>query len=350
MPVASFLLVTLLPGALLAAGALLGGPWCYVALFWLTVVNQSADALLPRAVVPARGRLVFTALPLALGLAHFPLLACAIWSLSLSDHSAAEQIALFLAFGLYFGSVSNAVAHELIHRTGRFSFDLGKWIFISHLFGHHTSAHRLIHHPYVATRFDPNSARLNESFYRFFARAWRGSLRAGLAAENNRRGLRPETRRLRPGHPYFTYVAGAAAFLVATGALAGAKGLLAYLGLAIMAQGGLLLTDYIQHYGLSRREGPDGRLEPVGPAHSWDAPHWFTRRLTLNAPLHAAHHRRPGRPYQELGLSEGAPRMPYGPGVMSAIALIPARWHRLMAPRARAQHRPPTEPAGRKPI
>lgn len=51
------------------------------------------------------------------------------------------------------------------------------------LFGHHTSAHRLVHHRHVATPSDLNTARLGESFWHFFPRALVGSFRAGLAAE-----------------------------------------------------------------------------------------------------------------------------------------------------------------------
>ena len=111
-----------------------------------------------------------TAIPVAFALLHFALLATGVWAVSASSLQVWEKAVLFAAFGIYFGAVSNAVAHELIHRTNSALFLLGKWMFISHLFGHHTSAHRFIHHPYVATRFDPNTARFNESFYRFYGR------------------------------------------------------------------------------------------------------------------------------------------------------------------------------------
>lgn len=333
VPSLSFFAVTLIPAALLAAGSLLGGWWAGLALIAMTAANQLADAAFDQMTEGRAGNWVGTALPILLAVLHFALLPLSIWAIALSDHDYATRIALFLAFGFYFGSVSNAVGHELIHRTSRVQFQVGKWIFISHLFGHHTSAHRLIHHPYVATRFDPNTARFNENFYRFFARAWKGSFRAGLAAENARRGLPDNSRAVGFDNPYFLYICGAALFLGIAAGFGGIPGLITYLGLAIMAQGGLLLTDYVQHYGLSRQQDANGRFEPVGALHSWNAPHWFTRNLTLNAPLHSHHHARPAHRFTELVMDTDAPQLPYSPGLMAVIALNPARWRRVMNPR-----------------
>lgn len=333
MPTASFFAVTLLPGVLLVAGSLYGGWWAGAALLTMTVVNQLADAAFDQMTRGRAGKLTAALLPPLLALFHFALLPLAVWSIALSTLDPASRAALFVAYGLFFGSVSNAVGHELIHRTSRIPFQLGKWLFISHLFGHHTSAHRLIHHPYVATRFDPNSARMNESFYRFFARAWKGSFKAGLAAENARRGLPDTSREIGLSNPYFHYICGGAVFLGIAAGFAGIAGLASYLGLALMAQGGLLLTDYVQHYGLSRHQDANGRFEPVGPNHSWNAPHWFTRNLTLNAPLHSQHHAHPGRPFTELTNDPAAPQLPFSPGLMAIIALNPARWRRVMNPR-----------------
>lgn len=321
------------PVALLILGATQGGIYAIAALLYLTLINQSADAVVGKITSGDAVRFARDGIPVIFGALHFVVLGFAVWALAVSSHQVWEKIVLFSAFGFYFGAVSNAVAHELIHRSRPLAFNLGKWMFISHLFGHHTSAHRFIHHPYVATRFDPNTARFNESFYRYFYRAWRGSFRSGLNVENTRLGLDPESRQLPLNHPYFTYIVGAWLFLGLAVAIGGVTGLVIYLGLAFMAQGGLLLTDYTQHYGLLRQETSEGRFERVGAAHSWNAPHWFTRHLTLNAPLHSMHHTKPGLDFTELVNPDGAPQLPYGPGIMTMIALNPWHWRRLMNPR-----------------
>ena len=79
---------------------------------------------------------------------------------------------------------------------------------------------------------------------------------------------------------------------------------MAFLVLAVYAQLQILLADYVQHYGLRRQTGADGRPEPVGDGHSWNTPHWFSSALMVNAPRHSDHHLHPTRPYPGLRLRE----------------------------------------------
>lgn len=83
---------------------------------------------------------------------------------------------------LWLGQVANPCAHELIHRTDRLLYRLGVLVYAALLFGHHASAHRLVHHVHAATPDDPNSARSGEGFYAFAFRAWTGSFRQGYLA------------------------------------------------------------------------------------------------------------------------------------------------------------------------
>lgn len=106
-------------------------------------------------------------------------------------------------------------------------------------------------------------------------------------------------------------------------ALAGWGGVLALLGIAGYAQVQILLSDYIQHYGLRRIVLADGRLEPVGPRHSWNAPQAWSSAMMLNAPRHADHHAHPGRPYPGLRLEGDMPMLPRAVPVMAVAALIP---------------------------
>ena len=117
--------------------------------------------------------------------------------------------------------------------------------------------------------------------------------------------------------------------------------MLAHIALAGFAQSQLLLSDYVQHYGLSRKVGPDGRPEPVGPAHSWNAPHWMTGHMMLNAPRHSDHHAHPSRPYPALALAApgAVPTLPRSLPAMACLALVPPLWRRVMDPRA-AQWQP----------
>ncbi|MCL7464378.1 alkane 1-monooxygenase [Phaeovulum sp. NW3] len=347
-PVAAFALVTLLPLPFLMLGAVLGGAFAWGALAYVAVLITVLDRLIAGAAPDAPEGAEFPAanrLSAALAIAHFVALAVAVWALSGgSGLGWGDRVALFLGFGLFFGQVSNSNAHELIHRADRRLFRLGMWVYISLLFGHHTSAHRLVHHRFVATPDDPNSAELGEGFWDFARRAWAGSFVAGHEMETNLRKTLPPgdslRARLRRVHPYVIYLAGGAGFVLAALALFGVGGLLAYLLLCAHAQVQLLLADYVQHYGLSRRRLGMDRYEPVGPAHSWDAPQRVSSLWMLNAPRHSDHHAHPGREYPALRLGAigvpGRPVLPRSLPVMATLALIPLLWRRVMDRRVMA--------------
>ena len=334
--------------ALLAAG--LGGAWVWLSLFYMTglvvlidrIVAHGARNADPEAEFPAA-----TPLLVLLGLSHFALLGLAIWAVGgPSGLSAAQRLAMAVAAGLVFGQISHPAAHELIHRQARGLRLVGKWVYTSLLVGHHASAHLLVHHVHVASRADPNSAPRGQSFYRFAARAWRGAFLAGLAAETRRRAGRglPAWR-----HPFALYLGGGALTLGMAFALAGAGGVAALLAMAIHAQLQILLSDYVQHYGLRRRELADGRPEPVGPQHSWNAPQMFSSALMLNAPRHSDHHVTPSRAYPALQLDPRTmPCLPRSLPVMAALALLPRLWFRLMDPCCEAWERA-GHGAGREP-
>lgn len=330
---------------LLAAAMLFGGPFPALALAYITVFAWFMDRIAALAVAdhPGQEFPAGTGLSVSLALVHFPLLYGGVWTLTSPDVTTPDKVLIFIALSLFIGQVGNANAHELIHRSARPLRRLGIAVYCSILFGHHASAHVRVHHVHAATARDPNSARLGESYYTFALRAWGGCLRAGYAAES----------RLRKGgglHPYAVYAAGAALSVALAALIAGPGGILALLGLSAYAQAQLLLSDYVQHYGLRRRETSPGRPEPVGPQHSWNAPHSFTSALMLNAPRHSDHHAHPARPYPGLDLDrETMPMLPQPLPVMAVIALVPPLWRRLMdhrarrwseAPKPQARHRP----------
>ncbi|WP_323771342.1 alkane 1-monooxygenase [Antarctobacter sp.] len=327
---------------LLAAAMLFGAPFPTLALIYITVFAYGMDRLSALAAPDHPGQ-EFPAgdgLSVCLALAHFPLLYGGVWTLTGNAATTLDKLLIFIALSLFIGQVGNSNAHELIHRGSRSLRRLGVAVYASILFGHHASAHVRVHHVHAATRRDPNSARAGESFYAFALRAWVGAFREGYRAES----------RLRRGsglHPYVGYLSVAALSLAIALLLAGPKGVAALIAISAYAQAQLLLSDYVQHYGLQRRDIAPGKAEPVGPQHSWNAPQSFTSALMLNAPRHSDHHVHPARPYPGLDLDRQAmPILPYALPTMAVIALIPPVWHRIMDPRARrwaaSKHRPAT--------
>jgi alkane 1-monooxygenase len=298
-----------------------GGVWVWVALLWVggvsIVIDLSVKSAAPQSdavsetadegefpgsdlLLAVIGVLVLLALPLV------------VWGTVQSG-----SWALALAAGLWFGQVGHPAAHELIHRRGRILFGLGVAVYTVLLFGHHASAHRLVHHRHVATGQDPNSAPQGEGFYRFLLRAWPGSIRAGLAAERALRGT---------AGLYPVYALGAVAALGCGYLVAGGLGVVVWAALGLHFGAQVLLSDYVQHYGLRRTAG-----QRVALAHSWNAPHWFSSHLMLNAPRHSDHHAHPTRPYPDLRLEPEAPILPWPLPLACVVALYPRLWRRRMA-------------------
>lgn len=325
-----FYIASIVPPLLILVAAFAGAVWAWAALVYMVAAVAVLDELLPEAPAnPAEATGPWAnLLSVLLALLHMIVLTSVVAAVNWQPLGA--MVPLVLAAALFFGQVSNSNAHELIHRQSRWLRRLGTWVYTSMLFGHHASAHLLVHHVSVATRDDPNSARWGEGYYRFLIRAWIGSFRLGLAAE---RARLDRAGRSRLHNPYLGYLAGALLGLALAALIGGGPGVAVFVLLAAMAQCQLMLSDYVQHYGLRREAGPNGKPEPLSARHSWNSPHRFSSALMLNATRHSDHHGSPARPYPDLRLPE-APMLPRALPVMACIALVPPVWRRIMDPRA----------------
>lgn len=328
-----FWLVSFSPMTALLGGALSGGWGAVLALFSVTGFVALIDRFTHIALPALEDRETQARrLGTVLGLAHLVLLPLLIALMVHAPWLDGLDVALLLmASGLYYGQVGNSNAHELIHARSRLPRRVGVAVYTALLFGHHASAHPLVHHVHVATPLDPNSARAGEGFWRFFPRAWVGSWRAGLAAENARRA-----RHAAGLHPYLIYSGGGIAALVVAFLIGGRLAVLLWVLLAFYAQMQLMLSDYVQHYGLQRAKLPNGRYEPVSDRHSWNAAPWFSSAMMLNAPRHSDHHAHPNRPFPALRLSRDMPVLPRSLPMMAALAMMPRLWRRVMDKRVAA--------------
>jgi alkane 1-monooxygenase len=327
-----FGLVTLGLVAVLICASLFGGTWVWAALGIITVFAYGIDRLTPEVwgnPDPGSEFPVSDPLNVVLAVAHFVVLALVVRALAGAGLSVAEKLGLFVTAALFAGQIGHPNAHELIHRPNRWLRPLGKAVYCTILFGHHASSHPLVHHVHVGTVLDPVSAPKGRGFWRFFPRAWIGSYWAGHAAEAKRyagKGIWAQ--------PYVHYTLGAVLTLMSSYLIGGVFGLFVMVALGFYAQLQIFLSDYCQHYGLRRKMLENGKVEPVGPQHSWNTPHRFSGAMMLNAPRHSDHHTHPGRKYPGLQLvGETMPMLPYSLPMMAVIALMPPLWRRIMDPR-----------------
>lgn len=264
-----------------------------------------------------------------------------IWYVQHLGHlSGWEKIGLFFGIGVLSGTIGMVYAHELLHQKTALERWMGDLLLASVLYSHFRTEHLLVHHSWVATPRDAVSARYNEGFYRFFWRVLRDSPASAWRAETRmlaRARRKPWDRR----NPFWRYGALQLAMLALVLALGGWPGLLLFVFQAFIAIWQLELTNYVEHYGLSRKHLGEGRYEHIMPRHSWNASHTASNWLLINLQRHSDHHYKPDRRFpllQTYGTDE-APQLPYGYPAMTFVAMVPPWWRRRMNPRVRAWRR-----------
>lgn len=255
-----------------------------------------------------------------------------------------EQFGLAASLGVVTGMIGINYSHELMHRPTRLERGLADILLAMTLYSHFKTEHLLVHHIHVATPRDPASARYNEGFHRFFPRVLIQSFKSAWRAE----AQRLEKRRLALWHrsnPFWRYGGLQAGMMGLAYAIGGKWGLAFFAVQAFVAVFHLEITNYIEHYGLTRAYKGAGKYEHVKPRHSWNADHRATNWLLINLQRHSDHHYRPDRAYPLLQTydHDAAPQLPYGYPVMGILALCPPVWRRVMNPKVRAwrkQHYP----------
>lgn len=260
-----------------------------------------------------------------------------IWWVTHTGHlSVPEIVALMFGVGVVSGTIGIVYAHELLHQKDPGERWLGDLLLASVLYSHFRSEHLLVHHVHVGTPRDAVSARYNEGFHRFFWRVLRQSPVSAFRAERDRlaRAGRPVWHR---SNPFWRYAALQAGALMLALAVGGWAGLGLFVLQAYFAVWQLELTNYIEHYGLTRRQLPNGKYEPVRPHHSWNAPHRASNWLLINLQRHSDHHYKPDRrfPLLQTYPDTQAPMLPMGYPAMGVLAMIPPLWRRRMNPRVR---------------
>jgi alkane 1-monooxygenase len=325
---------------LVVASAWLGGAWTLLPVAFLYGVLPLVDALAGLDVEnPEAGEVASLSDNSWFRLitwAWVPVqLALLVWGLSIVTGATAgawEAVGITLSIGLTTGAVGITFAHELIHRPGRFERALGEILLTTVSYSHFCIEHVHGHHRHVATPLDPATGRFGESFYAFYPRTVLGGVQSAWQIETDRldrRGLsawHPSNRMLRYLLVQVALYAGAASTF-------GAIGVTVLAGQAIVAFSMLEIINYVEHYGLERRQITPGRYERVMPWHSWNSSHRVSNWLLINLARHSDHHYIAAKRYQVLEHLDAAPQLPAGYGTMLLVVLLPPLWRRIMDPR-----------------
>ncbi|AHI64371.1 alkane 1-monooxygenase [Burkholderia thailandensis] len=246
----------------------------------------------------------------------------------------------YLGFALSLGAatgISINTAHELGHKTSRLERWLAKITLAPVAYGHFFVEHNRGHHVRVATPNDPASARYGESFWAFLPRTVTGSVASAWRLERERLA--------RSGRSVWSWrneVLQAWAMTVALWSAAiafgGAKVVPFLLIQAAYGASLLEVVNYVEHYGLGRKQLPTGRYERCTPQHSWNSNHVVTNLFLYQLQRHADHHANPTRSYQALRHFDDSPQLPAGYAAMILLAYVPPLWFRVMNPRVVAHY------------
>ena len=271
----------------------------------------------------------------------FPIEVClvfgAIWALTRTGgYSALETLGIMFGIGVTTGTVGIVYAHELFHKSSRAERALGDLLMAMVLYGHFRTEHLLVHHPHVGTPRDTVTARYNESFLRFFPRVLRQGPGSAWRAEKAMLARRKRGP-WHPSNPIFKYLALQLGFLALAFFIGGWMGVGLFALQAFVAVWQLELTNYVEHYGLTRKYLGDGKYEPVRAHHSWDSAYRVSGLLLINLQRHADHHLHPMRRFPLLQIFDQskAPQLPTGYPPMTSMAMIPPLWRRRFNPRVR---------------
>lgn len=267
---------------------------------------------------------------------YYALLLLGAWMAARYTDQPLVWLGLVLSVGAISGSAINT-AHELGHKHPAWERWLSRIALAPVAYGHFYVEHNRGHHRRVASFEDPASSRLGESFWAFLPRTVIGSLRSAWALER----ARLAGRGLPALHWRNENLQAWAMTLLLFGGLSAAFGPWALLFLLLQAAYGISLLEvvnYLEHYGLRRQRGADGRLERCRPEHSWNSNHVVSNLFLYQLQRHADHHAHPARRFQALRDFPEAPQLPNGYAGMLLLAYLPALWFRVMDRRVLAHY------------
>jgi alkane 1-monooxygenase len=321
--------------ALLPLGGCLGGAWTFAAAAATALCIPGLEFAFgndePRK-SPTAGLTKW--LPRIYILAQLSLTAWVALIVSRGETSLFETAGLAASAGLTTGVFGFVAAHEMVHSSDDRIRSLGLVLLATTFYMHFGIAHLAGHHRWAATDEDPTSARLGEGLYPFICRSVAGQIREAWIFEVERlRGAGRSSLGLR--NRMSIYLATEVTLLVAL-AFWSWRAMFLVVAVAAIAVTLLETFNYVAHYGLRRRVGPDGRIEPLTPDHSWNSKTVMDRAALFNAGCHSDHHCHPSRSFEELEPVPGRAILPFGYGTALLTALVPPIWRKIMDERAPA--------------
>ena len=242
---------------------------------------------------------------------------------------------LMLSQGVYASTIIN-VAHELGHRASPVAQFHSRMALLSVCYMHFLVEHNRGHHVHVATPLDPATAKKNQTIFSF----WKQTLIGGFQSAWN-----IEKKLLEKQGKTSWNVRNEMIWVIVLPIVLGGFLTLFFSGISeklewivpiffvvqsIIAILSLECVNYIEHYGIVRREISEGKYEKVNPLHSWNANHFYSNLMLFQLQRHSDHHAYASRPYQVLRHFNESPQLPFGYTMMILMSLVPPIWFKVM--------------------
>ncbi len=252
-----------------------------------------------------------------------------------------QSIGLMLSLGVFSAGIIN-IAHELGHRQSPIAKFHSKMALMTVSYMHFFIEHNRGHHVHVATPHDPATSRKGQTIFQFWYQSVVGSYRSAWQIEAKRLA--------REGKATWSKHNEMIRFAILPVLFCGLLTTFCYLLIptqdpipttiwlvplffvvqSVIAFLSLECVNYIEHYGIVRREVSAGKYERVNPLHSWNANHLISNLMLFQLQRHSDHHAFAARPYQVLRHFDESPQLPFGYPVMILMSLVPALWFKMM--------------------
>lgn len=250
-----------------------------------------------------------------------------------------EWIGFIISVGLVTGGIGITVAHELGHKKSALERFYSKVLLLTVCYMHFYIEHNRGHHVTVATPLDPATARKNENFYAFWMRSVFGGYAHAWKLEIERlKKLNHHVVGVHNQMIWFTVLPLLFCGII-TAILAPTRPQLLwqiplfFFGQSLVAFTLLELVNYVEHYGIMRKEISPGKYERVNPLHSWNNSHLVSNFFLFQLQRHSDHHANAIKRYQILRHYDESPQLPFGYPTMILIAIVPPLWFAMINPR-----------------
>lgn len=329
--------------AIIVFGYYMGGAWNFSNLIFAYVLVPIIDELVGKDPMNIKkedlpvlsGQIYFEAILHVMVYVHLAILIWGFYVISSGTMTWLEMIGFTLSVMVLSSGMIN-VAHELGHKQHKFAQFQSQLTLMTVCYMHFFIEHNKGHHVNVATPKDPATSKKNQTFYSFWTQSVIGSWKDAWKIEKRR--LTRRNLSIWSFHNQMLWYA-----LLPIAFVSSLTLILAFLGQAqflaipifffaqsFLAFSSLEAVNYVEHYGLLRKEVKPGHYERVNPLHSWNSNHMVSNFLLFQLQRHSDHHAFAVRPYQVLRHFDESPQLPAGYPVMILMSLVPPLWFKKM--------------------